>query len=602
MANSSFLDIVVGYDSGDATEGKGKKFASKEITGSAGYNQSRFLRNLSVAFRRIADTLTYTMGRTYGLFLLGFGLLTLLLHFVKDYMNFYVEVPLDILIAGSVFAFISIPFMLVDKPLSIALQEFSVTDFIFFEFFCIQPAERRRESTPSIPPVVGLVLGLMCAVLGAFVPLWYVVLGIISLVYLYLSLISPEFSFFLTFLAMPYLPLIPQYSEIVLSVLVGTTLISFVRKVASGKRVYFFEQYDLALFLMLLLVLISGVFVKGLESFTSSIVMIVLSMGYVLTGSLVTNRRLADGVIKAIIASSVPISVIAIAEFIMTLASSGLAGFGGVHATFDSPDVLAIFLLAAAVCALYFAFARRHRGTKLFYGVIFVLTLVAMGLTLRLWVLVAGLCGIAAYLALQMERGAGIVLAVISLLPYALLLLPGEWLMWLAELPGISMLGFGESAAVWIRSRRMLLDNIFSGVGIGADSFASEYADYSDVTAGNSNCFLLQIACEAGVFALVVFVVIFLIRLKHRSIYVPYVKNSQVSLLTKFSEVAIVVLMVYGLFTSLWSDMTMYYLFWCLFGLGSAVLRVSKQEFDDRVAYFSDGSGVDSSSIDISIK
>ena len=60
--------------------------------------------------------------------------------------------------------------------------------------------------------------------------------------------------------------------------------------------------------------------------------------------------------------------------------------------------------------------------------------------------------------------------------------------------------------------------------------------------------------------------------------------------------------MIYGVFNYVWADMTMYYLFWCVFGLGSAVLRISKQEFDDRVAYFSDGSAEDSSSIDITIR
>ena len=63
-----------------------------------------------------------------------------------------------------------------------------------------------------------------------------------------------------------------------------------------------------------------------------------------------------------------------------------------------------------------------------------------------------------------------------------------------------------------------------------------------------------------------------------------------------------VALMVYGFFNSFWSDMTMYYLFFAVFGLGSATLRVAKSEFDDRVAYFSDGAGDDASSIDITIR
>lgn len=603
MAKNKFLDLIVGYESHADSDTKGKKFTVMEIAGSvSSASNSRTARAITRFTTSVADILTYTSTRMYGMFLLGFGLLTLLLHFIKDYLNFYAEVPLSVLIVGAVFALISIPLLVVDKPLGIAMQDFPLTAFVFFEFFCIKPAHRRKYDV-TIPNLVGLILGLLCAILGAFIPVLYVAGAILSLVYLYLAFLSPEFSFLLTFLLMPYLPIIPVYGDIILSVFVGVTIISFARKVMAGKRIYFLEQYDIVLFLMLLFVLISGIFVKGIESFTSSLVMIILSLGYVLTGSLVTNRRLADCVIKALIVSSIPISGIAIAEFVVIWLSSGLDGFGGVRATFETPEVLAIFLLVSAVCSLYFVFARRHKGTKVLYAAIFVLMLLAMALTLRGWVFVAGALGVLAYMSLNFERGAGIALGTITLLPYAVLFLPDDWLMTLSEVPVLYELGLGECAAVWVRSRRMLLDNIFSGVGIGAESFSSEYANYSaDAVATNSQSFLLQIACEAGIFALVAFMTIFIIRLKHRSIYVPYVKNSQVSLLTKFSEVAIVVLMVYGLFTSLWSDMTMYYLFWCVFGLGSSVLRISKQEFDDRVAYFSDGSGADASSIDIEIK
>ena len=98
------------------------------------------------------------------------------------------------------------------------------------------------------------------------------------------------------------------------------------------------------------------------------------------------------------------------------------------------------------------------------------------------------------------------------------------------------------------------------------------------------------------------FLLIYIIRVRHRGIYQPYVKNSRVSKISSYTTVITVMLMAYGTFNYIWADMTMYYLFWCVFGLGSAVLRVAKSEFDDRVAYFSDGSAEDSSSIDISIR
>lgn len=606
MANSSFLEIIKGYESEPDTNTKGKRFASVAITGSVTYlSQGRAARRVSEVFSDISKLVAYTSTRAYGLFLLGFGLLTLIINLMKDYIGTQEGASLSAMVIGAVFSLIAIPLVALDKPITLALRDFTLTDFIFFEFLCIQPTHiKTGETADRIHPVIALVLGLLSAILGAALPIIYVIGTILSLVYIYLAFISPEFSFLFTFLVMPYIPLVP-HSDIVLSVFVGITLISFLRKVISGKRVYFFEKYDLLLLLMLTFVLISGVFVKGMESFTSSLVMIVLSMGgYILSGCLVTNRRLADSVIRAIIVSSVPISVWAIVDFVREWLTTGLQEFGGVSATFDNPDTLAIFLLVSAVFSLYFIFVRRHTPAKLIYVTTLILTLVAMALTLRSWVAVAGVLGVLAYFALQLPRGAGLAIGAISILPYLMLFLPSSWLYQLAELPLLSAFGLEESVAVWINSRAMFLDNVFSGVGIGAESFALEYRGYAtgSVTVTNSQNFLLQIACEAGVFALLTFLSIFFVRLKHRTIYVPYVKNSQVSQMARFSETALVVLIVYGLFTSLWSDLTMYYLFWCVFGIGSATLRVSKSEFDDRVGYFSDGAGADFSSIDIEIK
>ena len=524
MAKSTFLEILSGYELPDGTDSQGKRFASKHITGSISRvtNQSRTMRRLSAFFTKVANLFTFTASRTYGMFLLGFGLLTLLLHFAKDYMNVYESIPMHVLVIGMSFALLSIPFLSTDEPLSYAVQDFPLTDFILFEFFCFQPVHRRRTKEASIPGVVGLILGLMCAILGAVVPIWYVVMALVFITYLCLSFISPEFSLFMTFLVIPYLSLVPKHSDIILSALVLVTVVSFARKVASGKRVWFVEQYDLALALMLVFVLISGVFVKGIESFTSSIVVIVLSSGYVLTGSLVTNRRLADSVIKAMIISSVPISLFAVVEYAIALFGGKLDIFYGARATFGSPDVLAIFLLVSGASSLYFVFARRHTGTKLLYAGLLLLTLLALLATLRAWVIVAIAIGVATYFSLRVKRGAGIIVGTLAFLPYTVLMLPGEWLMAISKLSIFEGGVYEEAIRVWIRSRRMAFDHIFAGVGMGADSFVTEYFNYADGRVpNNSHNFLLQILCEAGIFALVAFSLIFLIRLRHRTIYVP---------------------------------------------------------------------------------
>ena len=586
-----FLDLLTGYEAASDAEVKGKRFVSKAVSGRISHERpSKLAAGISAGYRGFVDLVSYTSTRTYGLFLGGFGLLTLILHFAMDYLKPGQQLSMPVMLIGAIFAIFAIPMLSFDKPISTAMQEFKLTDAVFFEFFCIQRMPKKREGR-VIHPVAGLLLGLGFAVLGAFVPTWYVAGGIGILVYLYLTLISPEFSFFFTFLVMPYLPMVNK-SEFILASLVLATMLSFVRKIAVGKRIYYFEQYDLLLLVMLIIVFINGVVSGGAGSVLSSLVMLVLGFGgYALTGSLVANRRLADCVIKANIISSLPISVISVIQFVIALARGGLSGYGGSSATFDSPDMLGAFLLISASFMLYFVFARHNKAVKATYALYLVITIIAMACTMRIWLAVALISGLAAYVVVRVSRISWLWLGLIAFLPYALLFLPDSALYSIVANPVLSLFGFDGYIELWISTRTIFGNHMLIGVGTG---------DFMD--APSSANFLLQLACEAGILVLIAFLIIFAVRLRHRSVYSPYTRNSQVSLLACFSDVTVVAVLVYGLFTSLWTAPTVYYLFWCVFGLGSAVLRISKREFDDRIGYFSDGSGVDSSAIDISLR
>jgi hypothetical protein len=88
---------------------------------------------------------------------------------------------------------------------------------------------------------------------------------------------SPEFLFLGSLALIPFLNFIPS-ADFVLGAVVLLSLISFMLKVVYGKRVIFVEQYDIFLLGMLLFILISGIFVKGIESFSGSLGMIVFAV------------------------------------------------------------------------------------------------------------------------------------------------------------------------------------------------------------------------------------------------------------------------------------------------------------------------------------
>ena len=129
----------------------------------------------------------------------------------------------------------------------------------------------------------------------------------------------------------------------------------------------------------------------------------------------------------------------------------------------------------------------------------------------------------------------------------------------------------------------MFLDNIFIGVGIGDEAFSEEFLKYAEdsVTAPHSHNLFLELGCEVGIFALILFIVLLVIRVRHRAAYAKYVRNSSVDNLSTVSGTVIFSLLIFGMTDYIWYSSSMYFLFWVIFALGSATLRISKKEYDE---------------------
>ena len=596
MNKESLSCLLNGYETVKDTGTE--RFYCKSICGSPNKrSRSRTARRVDKMVDAFADLMSYSSTRMYGMFCVGFGLLSLLLHFIKEYSTDF-EVPLYVLLLGTFISILGVIFLVFDKPLSIAFQEFRLTDFILYEFFCIKRMPK-KDDVKTIPPFVGLAVGILLAVIGIFIPYYYVIVTLVAVAFFMLTMLSTEFGYFATFLAMPYLSYIP-YSDVVFALLTLITLLSFVRKVFMGKRVYAFEQYDLFIGLFLIIAFVSGIIVNGQDSFLSSLFLAVMASGYALSSSLITNRRLADCMMNSIIVSSLPVTVISIVQGISGLTRGE---FGGVSGSFSNSGDLAVFLIVSAIFTLYYIHVMKNAGMKLLYSAFLLLMIVALVFVGEIWVLVTGLLALLAYGATKLQKFSGIALVSICALPSLLIFLPLSFVSRISNLPVISLLHLEEYAIRWQNSLSMMLNNIFVGIGIGPGCFSQSIENYDvGATYTDSGSFFLGIGLELGVFALVVFLILFIIRLRHRSRYAAFLKRSQVRELSKFSAVALVALIVYGAFNYLWGNATEIYLFWCVFGVSSAGLRISRQNYDDYVSYYSDGRSDDSSALDVELE
>ena len=596
MDKPSLLEILFENDGQKeaAKTVREKGFFSRQFSGSVTKQLKRILSSRPL---RLVSAISHLFSRAstkvYGTALMTFGLAGIMMYFLRLTVDMSVATP----VIGAIFALISIPFLFADKPLPVFLSDFDLTDYLFYEIFCMK--RHTTEALAKFPIPLAVFIGLGLAALSALVPLWQIALIIGVIVFVYVGIESPEFLFLASLFALPYVRFIPR-GELWLIGAALIALLSFLVKVLYGKRVIYIEQYDIFIGIMLLFLLISGIFLKGEESFSGSISMIALSVGYLLAGNIITNSRLAERSVNAVVISAVFSSLVSVVQLVVT-ALTKWPDFEGTDFEFilARQDGMAVFLIAGLVLAV--GMVKQSSGiARKSYILSAVLLSLSMILSGEVFAVCALLLCIPTYYVLKNNFRPGIILPLLLLLPLALLLLPNAVLDVIFYLsPSISMAE--DLFALWNSSLSVLSNNLFFGIGIGSESFAEEMAALGMFGYPDSSNLFIELGLEAGIFALLSFFCILITRIKHRTVQYLYLRNSQIERLSCISGTCIFGLLAFGMVNYIWSEPSAYYFFWCLFGIGSATIRAAKRDYDDKVVYYEESSAFDSSVIDIEI-
>jgi hypothetical protein len=218
---------------------------------------------------------------------------------------------------------------------------------------------------------------------------------------------------------------------------------------------------------MVLLVLVGSLVNMGGDSVRVGVTMAFMTLGYFLSSNVVTNRRLADCAVNAVVISALPASVVSLTLFCID-AYGGRAGAfleEGIASTFSSPAAAAAFFTVSTIFSL--ALAKQSRGSlRGVYSSFLILSLTALVLTGRLFSLLALLVAFLAYYALKSGSWLGLFLPILFLLPNLLLLVPEKVL---SSLPSAT---YTDGAVATFKTAfSAFLDDPIFGIGIGTDSF-----------------------------------------------------------------------------------------------------------------------------------
>ena len=577
-----------------------KLFSSREISGIGSAGTLRLLRGKSSRMLNfLGRCIAYTSTRSYGCFLLAFGMLSLLLNLGEYYFATVSEVSLASLITSLILSALSVPLLCVDRPLCIAVQDNAFTDLLFFEFLTIKRMHRNVKHV-TVPPLVALFIGCIPAVISFFVPINYVVLSILLVTVALIAMTSPEFSMMLTLLALPYIPALP-HPVVILCAMSALTIVSYGWKVILGKRVLHFDIFSVLILLFGIAALISGILSDGEGAFSLSLIFFALILSYFPAANMISNRRLADNAINAVIVSAIPIMALSVIEFIVEHPKTSYTppsySTDGVSVFFTSPDALAAFMLVAVISTLTFMIEKRNKLKKAFYCIVSILEIAVLGLLLLPEAWLAVVISAVVYPVIKAKRlPTDLVLAFMPL-PLLVLTVPRSILDRVSAFFGAEF-SFSERLSGYSEALSVFSENITFGTGLGSSAYMNSAISDTD---GIFNT-LLGVATQLGVIALAIIVIMLVLRMRHLSYYRMYLRNSLVVVTGEMTAIALTALTAFGMLSDLFADQTVLYIFFTVFGISSAALRTAKKECDDRQGYYGDSRSSESSALDVGLK
>ena len=211
---------------------------------------------------------TYLLGcslRVYGIFLLTFGVYTVLTHYIKYYAfpNF-IHNNISLMV-GAIAVILGIPMIGSRNSLAELLQKGLLPHLILVDVFGI-PEERF-----DIPRVKGggrynsaLLLGMLLGVLTFVIPAQYILLFLLGLIGATIVMSYPEIGVLALIALMPFLACMEDSSILNLAILL--TAVAYLGKLIRGKRIIRFTLIDTLVLLLGLLLWLGGMVSVGGEA------------------------------------------------------------------------------------------------------------------------------------------------------------------------------------------------------------------------------------------------------------------------------------------------------------------------------------------------
>ncbi len=536
----------------------------------------------------------------YGAYFATFGLYSIITLLISSSVKNGGAPSVDIFISTGFWSAVvillaSVPLLMSSASLLSLVAE-SVTLRSLLEDFAGVPdekfeEERRVKNKNSY--FVAIIAGMLTGGITYFVsPIRIVsVLAFACLICLLISF--PELGVVLTIFVAPFLGFFER-SSTVLAIMVGVTALSYLLKVAVGRRTITFRLVDLFVVLFAVLIFFGGIITSGgRESLASAIMYTVLIMMYFLVVNLMNTREWLERCVSSIAIPSAVIAVIGIlgyasssmpAKWLDTQMFSGITGRA--ISSFDNPNMLVTYLiLTAPFIWVYF----KRKGMSVSGKIIAVIGVAAsLACTVLTWSRGGWLGMIAAMIIFALINYKYVfkyfIIAGISS-PFWVRVLPDNIISRFASIGNLADSSTYYRLFTWKGTFKMLGEYFFGGIGVGESAFAQIYPLYSyvgtEVTMHSHNLYL-ELAVELGIMGLLVFAIIMFMILQRGLGCIKHNLSDAVTVTSVSAALSgFVAALVHGMFDHVWYNYRVFFVFWVVAALMCAFANVYPKRKDD---------------------
>ncbi len=536
--------------------------------------------------RTLSRRLLACQVRVYGLFLFSFALYGALVYVFKTFfvMRGVVEIDIGLIVTLVMMVIASVGLISARSTLASALLGSSVACFFLFKVVGL-----RRETLESVGEsegrfnvafVAGLVFG---AASYAISPVWLLI-AIGGVIAAYLVLISPEFG------ALAILTLLPFAPTMVLVAAVLYTSLCLFLKVICGKRSIRLELLDRIVLIFMILMLFGGLVALSSGSLKPMLVYVAFMLGYFLMVNLIRSREWVIRCVFGTVISCTIVSCYGIFQNFFGLAETTWQDAdmfssikGRVVSTFENPNVLAEYLIMVLPLILaVFIVAKSLKGR------VFILLCGALscGCLIYTWSRGAWLgfmLGVIIFMLMYSKKTLAAMLFCLLGIPFLPFVLPESIIQRFTSIGDLGDSSTSYRVYIWNGVVKMLKDYLFTGIGIGNESFKLVYPAYAlsgIETAPHSHNLYLQITVELGIFGLIVFLALLFVWAQScLTLHADEKRGTKLICAGLFC--GILAVLVQGMTDYIWYNYRVFLMFWLMLGLSAAVRRVHRTTAQD---------------------